>query len=730
MRKQIFSTYLSTSAGALSLAIAAAACAAPKVIVISLDGAQPARVETYLASGALPQNAGLGLLRSKGSYAQQNVTETPSVTAVSHIAIATGSTAVHNDIPANFFHPVAATIGTGISGFGAPIGGYNISPLGPDSTPTAEPLWVRLRAAGKTVVTATWPGGDGADIRIAGTTVQSATPTRTVDYTVPFGSFGGLGAQGFVLTSASFSDATSELTGQLKAAGRTSFSTVKTASLETFYCSSSTTTNCSGTTPTGRDLTFNIRVAALDTTNDSTVNYDMLVLYDAASGVAPGPFALPATGPAYVKRGGPSGKFYFTGTGNKIGTAYIASFIAPDLSTVRLARYGANFIPRNAAVIGAVDDINHNVGFWAPQPDFRIPQRISPGFGPFPDLELEAMYVDQIRTFTAFQARVGMRAISQAQNADLVMIYFEQPDGAGHQFLVTDPRQAINPADPTSIGTPGVPVGASGQDEAKKARFESYLKLAYQQANNGVQAIIKSVGLAPNRAPRSNIIVVSDHGMAPFHTAVSLRNLLLANGITSAELGMLGLRTTGPAVNIYVNLQGRESGGTVNTTDYQTLVTKVAAALNNATDPNPRFNYSQPGGKVFTHVASRPFSCAAGVGFCLSTDIGQDSGDVFAMMAEGYNFDGTQSPGVARLGDPTFNSASTVFSVASFYGAHGHDSSLPSMSAIFYAAGPNVKTGVVLPQMRNIDIAPTVLQILGVSGAGTIDGASLTTILQ
>src|SRR5262249_57579154 len=94
---------------------------------------------------------------------------TPSVTAVAHIAIATGSTAAHNDIPLNTFHPVASQIGASLSGFGAPIGGYQLSPLGPSPAPTAEPLWVQLRRAGKKVVTATWPGGDGADIGISNT---------------------------------------------------------------------------------------------------------------------------------------------------------------------------------------------------------------------------------------------------------------------------------------------------------------------------------------------------------------------------------------------------------------------------------------------------------------------------------------------------------------------------------------------------------------------------------
>jgi hypothetical protein len=117
----------------------------PQVVVISLDGAQPKLVERFLKAGVLDRQRGLGRLARHGVAAEQNITATPSVTAVAHIAIATGSAAPHNDISANTFHPVAATIATSISGFAAPIGGYQLSPLGPAGAPTAEPLWVQLR---------------------------------------------------------------------------------------------------------------------------------------------------------------------------------------------------------------------------------------------------------------------------------------------------------------------------------------------------------------------------------------------------------------------------------------------------------------------------------------------------------------------------------------------------------------------------------------------------------
>ncbi len=222
---------------------------------------------------------------------------------------------------------------------------------------------------------------------------------------------------------------------------------------------------------------------------------------------------------------------------------------------------------------------------------------------------------------------MALRAIAQNPDADLIMLYFEQPDGSGHQFTLTDPRQATNPLDATTVGTPGNPPGAVGQDADKIARYDGYLKFAYQQANSAVEAILNAVGSRPNGEPLRDVFVVSDHGMAPFHTAVSLRNLLSNAGV---NVNLLGLRTTGPAANVHVNLQGREAGGAV---------------------PN-------------------------------------------------------------------------------FYGAHGHNSELPSMSAILYAAGPSLKQLRKLDVIHNIDVAPTVMEILGVAPALTVDGAVIPKILR
>jgi hypothetical protein len=258
--------------------------ARPKVVLISLDGAKPDFIRDYLRTGVLSWHGALATLSRNGTVAIQNITATPSLTAVSHLAIATGSTAVHNDVPSNSFHPIAGAIGTGLSGFAAPIGGYQFNPLGVDPTPAAEPLWVRLRAAGKKVVAATWPGADGADIKINNVLVQGASPIRVADYAVPFGAFGGPGGQGFSLNAASFSPDAAVAT-QLSAAGHASFSPVlaTTIPFETFSCSSVATANCGAFA--AFDVKFEMRAAAIDTTNDSATNYDTLVFFEKTIGV-------------------------------------------------------------------------------------------------------------------------------------------------------------------------------------------------------------------------------------------------------------------------------------------------------------------------------------------------------------------------------------------------------------------------------------------------------------
>jgi Type I phosphodiesterase / nucleotide pyrophosphatase len=683
---------------------------APKVILVSLDGCTNQFLDRFLADGTLDPTKGLGLLRSRGAVASGNQTITPSLTAPAHIAIATGSTAVNNNINANSFHLVSGPFASNTSGFAAPIGGYSFGQDGPrESTdPTARPVWVDLRAAGKRVVTATFPGGDGATITLPGNAnvVLQSSNIRTVDYTVPFGAFGGIGTTGFTLQPSNFSPAPAALVAQFTAAGRQSSSPILVANLETIP------TTGTGSLIGGSRSAYNIQVAAFDTTGDNLVNYDTLAVFDANQTIAIGRQALPSTGAAYLRPNAGSQPFYFEGSTNVVGTGYFLSNLSPNLSDTRIIRYAANFIPRNAPALSSVNDINNNVGFWSPQPDFRLTQRSAPGLASFPEIELELAYSDLVKISEDYTTRLVTRAVQQNANADLVMTYFEQPDGSEHQFLLTDRRQASDPLNPLSIG--------ANQDQAKIARYDGYIKTAYKGANDGIQKLIDTVGVDANGVPRSNIIVVSDHGFAPFHTVVNVNAFLTANNFDTTRVRAV---SSGPAVNFYINLQGRESNGTVSPQEFVQLQQQLLTAVRGFNDTNVTFTQGAASAPIFDKVYSRSVPANPTVQQIIQARgefIGQDSGDVFALLNLGYNFDAVQVPPVVRAGDPI--ATNPVLSVPPFYGAHGYDPTSPQMQAVLYAAGPNINAGARIGQVRNIDVAPTIAQILGVPATRTFQG--------
>ncbi|WP_199300233.1 alkaline phosphatase family protein [Trichocoleus sp. FACHB-262] len=314
-------------------------------------------------------------------------------------------------------------------------------------------------------------------------------------------------------------------------------------------------------------------------------------------------------------------------------------------------------------------------------------------------------------------ARLGMASFSDVKVAELEDIP-EQPDGAQHQFLLTDPRQATDPSNPNSIGV--------GQDPAQVDRFQDYVLHAYQVASDAVQRVIDAVGVDEAGVPNSNIVITSDHGFAPFHTAVNMNNILANAGF---DLNQVRAATSGPAVNIYINLKGREPNGTVEPSEYQALQQQVVSTLRGLQDEN--FIYaSEEDIALFDKIYQRPIPSnptAQDIINATSQFIGQDTGDVFALLSLGYNFDGFQ-PSVQRKGDEVLpGEQQPIFSVPSFYGAHGYDPNLPEMQASFLAIGPDFNANALsdLERVRSIDIAPTILDLLDVEPAPTVEGTSI-----
>ena len=107
--------------------------------------------------------------------------------------------------------------------------------------------------------------------------------------------------------------------------------------------------------------------------------------------------------------------------------------------------------------------------------------------------------------------------------------------------------------------------------------------------------------------------MVSDHGMAPFHTAVVLREVLKAGGMTDAELANLRFYTSGPAVNLYVNLSGREQGGTVNVAGLPGAARQGCRYPGSGGRPERVLQPART--RLFSDVFKRSSGCAS-IGFC------------------------------------------------------------------------------------------------------------------
>jgi predicted AlkP superfamily pyrophosphatase or phosphodiesterase len=91
-------------------------------------------------------------------------------------------------------------------------------------------------------------------------------------------------------------------------------------------------------------------------------------------------------------------------------------------------------------------------------------------------------------------------------------------------------------------------------------------------------------------------------------------------------------------------------------------------------------------------------------------------GVFFITPKEGYSF-------TAAVGDDV-----VIDAPAGSLGAHGYPSTDPDLSALFIAAGAGIASGTTIDTIANVDVAPTMAELLGLS-LGNVDGRVLREIL-
>ncbi len=90
--------------------------------------------------------------------------------------------------------------------------------------------------------------------------------------------------------------------------------------------------------------------------------------------------------------------------------------------------------------------------------------------------------------------------------------------------------------------------------------------------------------------------------------------------------------------------------------------------------------------------------------------------DLVLAAADGYAFDGKSG------GEAVSDSVPPI-------GAHGYLNTDPDMNAIFIAWGAGIQKGIKLPEIRNVDVAPTIARLLGIEMSG-VAGQALANVLE
>ncbi len=114
--------------------------------------------------------------------------------------------------------------------------------------------------------------------------------------------------------------------------------------------------------------------------------------------------------------------------------------------------------------------------------------------------------------------------------------------------------------------------------------------------------------------------------------------------------------------------------------------------------------------------------------------------DHVVAVARGLGLDALrrlEAPSSLRVAHPRFGDVvvrapvgtAIVYGGLRLKGFHGYDPEHPDMAALFVAAGRGVVAGTKLPPQRSLDVAPTVLALLGVRVPGWMEGRPIEAIV-
>ncbi len=286
--------------------------------------------------------------------------------------------------------------------------------------------------------------------------------------------------------------------------------------------------------------------------------------------------------------------------------------------------------------------------------------------------------------------------------------------------------------------------------EGLETRLGQAIEAVYQRTDEAVGAVLAEVG------DDTDVLIVSDHGAGPVRTGLNMRRALAAEGLfgevrpslgrrlfkRSLYLGVkmmptrlrarikstlpgLSSKTAGLVVEtgvdwrrtlaypcgdsggIFVNLRGRQPMGTVAQEDYETVRDRIIRALEVLVDPNT-------GRRVMRKVHRREEIWS---GPCL-----ERLPDVLAEQEEQTYDTPLALPTCASPDDLFYSLPPSLPTIRHRDGGHTRD-------GLIMAKGPDIKPGRI-EGARMLDVAPTVMAMLGCAVPAHFEGKVLTQMLQ
>lgn len=499
------------------------------VVLISFDGSRTDYVYGMMDAGTLPAFASLANSGVRAEYAQ---TIDPSLTAAAHNSISSGSFPSHTGIPSNSFHVTGDDFYWYRVGFD-------------ETMDNAEPIWVTASKNGLTTAAIFFVGG------------SPSHEGQLADYTIGYGVEDAYSKQWNVHLSPAdgWSDVPESFSPPL--AGDFSIQNVR-----------------------------KVYLYVLDTTDDSTENYDMVILNMERSGAEP----------AQTLQENQWGSMIL------LERSYAgADFLIQKITPENVILYHTGVEHNSAAPKEFLDAVNKKFGAFPAGADSYA---IEHGWITEED-DLHLM-----ERQSTYMANVAAWVYSNYQ-PDLMLTWQDPFDAAGHQFLMTNPSQMHY--SPELAET-----------------YKGYYQSAAKIADNSLKIMLNAFDLN-----NTTVMLVGDHGMSPLHTRVYVNTVLeMAGLLTLDSQNSVVVNQTkafaicsGGAVHVYINLMGREKGGgTVSEDEYVDVQAQIVDLLQNLTDPNTGEPVFQ---RVLTHDELGP----------LGLDH-PNSGDVFAQAYPGYHLDG------------------------------------------------------------------------------------------